>query len=53
MLIGDPPAASDVAAHHNLAAAMATFGSNSGDSSGTFVPVPQDNHHATLAVLSA
>jgi hypothetical protein len=53
MLIGDPPAANDMAAHHNLVAAMATFGTNSSDSSGTFVSVPQDNHHTTLAVRSA
>jgi hypothetical protein len=49
MLIGDPPPASDAAAHHNLVAAMATFGTNASGSSGTFAPGPQDDRHAMLA----
>jgi hypothetical protein len=48
MLIGDPPAASDAAAHHNLVAAMATFGTNASGSSGTFAPGQQDDRHASV-----
>jgi hypothetical protein len=43
MLIGDPPA-SDAAAHHNLVAAMATFGTGGSGSSGTLMPQLHDNH---------
>jgi hypothetical protein len=44
MLIGDPPPASDAAAHHNLVAAMATFGTSVSGSSGTLTPQLQDNN---------
>jgi hypothetical protein len=53
MLIGDPPPASDAAAHHNMVAAMATFGTNASGSSDTFAPVRQDDHHTMLAPHSA
>jgi hypothetical protein len=52
MLIGDPPAASEMAAHHNLVAAMATFGTNASGSSGTFTAGQQDDRHAMLAAHS-
>jgi hypothetical protein len=44
MLIGDPPPASDAAAHHNLVAAMATFGTSGSGSSGTLTLEDQDNN---------
>jgi hypothetical protein len=53
MLIGDPPSANHAAAHHNLVAAMAAFGTNASGSSGTLTPVPQDDHHMMLAPHSA
>jgi hypothetical protein len=39
LLIGDPPPA----AYHNLVAAISTFGSNGGGSSGASVPLAQDD----------
>jgi hypothetical protein len=44
MLIGDPPPASDAAAHHNLVAAMATFGTGANGSSGTPTSELQHNN---------
>jgi hypothetical protein len=49
MLIGDPPPASDAAAHHNLVAGMASFGVNGSDPSATFAPLLKDNHQPALA----
>jgi hypothetical protein len=49
MLIGDPPPAGDAAAHHNLVAAMATFGTSEGGASVAFGQVPQGDHHTVLA----
>jgi hypothetical protein len=53
MLIGDPPPAGDAAAHHNLVAAMATFGTSASGSSGTLVPQLQDNNPTLHAGHSA
>jgi hypothetical protein len=49
MLIGDPPPA----AHHNLVAAMASFGANGSDSSGAFKPDSSDDHRTMLAPHSS
>jgi hypothetical protein len=45
MLIGDPPPASDAATHHNLVAAMATFGTSTSGASATNAPVLANDHH--------
>jgi hypothetical protein len=47
MLIGDPPAAKDAAAHHNMVAAISSFGG--GDWSGTFKQDHNDDHRNMLA----
>ena len=43
MLIGDPPPVGDAAAHHNMVAAIASFGAGGSDSSGTFKPDHTDD----------
>jgi hypothetical protein len=48
-LVGDPPAASDAAAHQNLVAAMATFGATASGASGTNGPVLASDHHTMFA----
>jgi hypothetical protein len=47
MLIGDPPSAADIAAHHNMVAAMASFGVNASGSQ-TLWQISHDDHHETL-----
>jgi hypothetical protein len=53
MLIGDPPPARDAAAHHNMVAAMASFGASTSGASDTHAPVQQDGHHTMFAAGSA
>jgi hypothetical protein len=53
MLIGDPPPARDAAAHHNMVAAMASFGASTSGASGTHAPAQQDGHHTMFAAGSA
>ena len=48
MLIGDPPAA-DAAAHHNMVAAMASFGAGGGGSFSPFEAMHTQNQHPLLA----
>ena len=52
MLIGDPPPASEAAAHHNMVAHMASFGVGGGDSSGTFAHGQNDDQWNRLAAHS-
>jgi hypothetical protein len=53
MLIGDPPPASDAAAHHNMVAAMASFGTGWGGSSSPFEGMQTQNQHPLLAAHAA
>ena len=53
MLIGDPPAAGDAAAHHNFVAAMAAFGGVGSDLSGTGASDQRDDHSTMLAAHTA
>jgi hypothetical protein len=53
MLIGDPPPASEAAAHHNMVAAIFSFGAGDGDSSGNFRSDQHDDHRNMLAPHSA
>jgi hypothetical protein len=53
MLIGDPPPASDAAAHHNMVAAISSLGAGDGDSSGNFKCDKYDDHRNVLAPHSA
>jgi hypothetical protein len=53
MLIGDPPPGDHSLAHHNLVAAMATFGTGISGTMGTNAQVLPNDHHTLFAARSA